>query len=213
METLVLKANKRDGSVKNAEYRAQSLVLAECYGPGKENVSVVVNSSEFIKTYRKAGESTVIDLEIDGKAEKVLVHEVVVHPLNDSIEHVDFKFVDMNVAVVASVPLVFVGVSPAVKNEGGVLVESLQEVEVKALPGDLPHDIEVDISVLEDFHSVIHVSDLKLTDKVEMITDEALTVATVSAPRSAVEDESELSPEEQEKAAMEAAVGKEEDSE
>jgi large subunit ribosomal protein L25 len=92
---------------------------------------------------------------------------------------------------------------------GGVLNKTVTEVEVEALPGALPNEIIVDVSKLEDFNSVLHVSDLEVGEGVTIVTDPELTIATVSAPR-AEEEAEELSPEEMEKQALEAAVGAEE---
>lgn len=207
MAKIVLDAQLK-GDMKNDVARSEGLVPSVCYGAGKENMVITVKHNEFIKAYRQAGENSVIDLTIDGKAENVLVQDMQIHPLTGFVLHVDFKFVDMNKVVVAPIPLEFVGKSNAVANLGGTLNQTLTEVEVEALPANLPHEIKVDISKLEDFHSVIHVSDLEVPAEVKIVTDSELTVATVSAPRE--ETEEELSPEEMEKAAMEQAVGSEE---
>lgn len=209
MGKIVLAASKK-GERKNDEIRFGGEVPAICYGAGKDNVAVVVKHNEFVKVYREAGENSVVELEIDGGKENVLIYEMQLHPLNGSVEHIDFKFVDMNKPVIAPIPLEFVGTSPAVKELAGILNKTLTEVEVEALPADLPHEIKVDISVLEDFNSVLHVSDIDLSDKVTMITEPGLTIATVTAPREEEPEEELLSPEEMEKQAMEAAVGAEE---
>lgn len=208
MTKIVLDAQMK-GDIKNDIARSEGLVPAECYGPGKENISITVKHNEFIKAYRQAGENSVIDLTIEGKAENVLVQDLQIHPLTGFVIHIDFKFVDMNKVIIAPIPLEFVGKSPAVADMGGTLNKTMTEVEVEALPADLPHEIKVDISKLEDFHSVMHVSDLEIPGKVKVITDSELTIATVSAPREE-EAADELSPEEMEKQALEAAVGAEE---
>lgn len=211
MEKVLLNAVVK-GDQKNAVIRAEGNIPAVCYGAGKESSTVVVTESDFLKAYRIAGENTVVELDIAGTKENVLVYDMQLHPITGKVQHVDFLFVDMNKPVIAPIPVEFVGKSAAVEMLGGVLNETLTEIEVEALPGDLPHVIEVDITALEDFNSVIHVSDVKVPANVSIYTDGELTIATVSAPRAAVE-ESELSPEEMEKAAMEAAVGKDESDE
>ncbi len=209
MAKIVLEAQLK-GDMRNDVARSEGLVPSVCYGPEKENVVVVVKHNEFLKAYRQAGENAVIDLTIDGKTENVLVQDMQLHPLTGFVEHVDFKFVDMNKLVVAPIPLEFVGKSPAVIDMGGILNKTMTEVEVEALPANLPHHIEVDISKLDDFNAVLHVSDLSVPENVEIVTEMELTIATVTAPRAEEEPEDLLSPEELERQALEAAVGVEE---
>ena len=208
MEKVLLKAVLK-GEMDNSQIRAASNIPAVCYGNNKNATSVVVSESDFIKAYRIAGENTVVELDIDGKKENVLVHDMQLHPVNGKVQHVDFLFVDMKKPVIAPIPLVFVGKSAAIAEMGGLLNETMHEVEVEALPGDLPHEIEVDISALVDLNSVIHVSDLVVPKGVEVVSDLELAVASIVVPRASVEDDN-LSPEEMAKAALEAAVGKEE---
>ena len=209
MAKIVLEAQLK-GDMKNDVARSEGLVPSVCYGAGKENMVITVKHNEFLKAYRVAGENSVIDLTIDGKAENVLVQDMQIHPLTGYVEHVDFKFVDMNKVVIAPIPLEFVGKAPAVVAIGGTLTKTMTEVEVEALPANLPHEIKVDITKLEDFNSVLHVSDLEVPADVTIVTEGDLTIATVTAPR---EDdaESDMTPEEMEKAALEAAVGSEDD--
>ncbi len=208
MEKVLLKAALK-GNVENSHIRAESNIPAVCYGNKKEATSVVISESEFIKAYRVAGENTVVELDIDGKKENVLVHDMQLHPISGKVQHVDFLFVDMKKPVVAPIPLVFVGRSAAIAELGGLLNETLHEVEVEALPGDLPHEIEVDISALVDLNSVMHVSDLVVPKGVKVVSDSELAVVTIVVPRATVEEDN-MSPEEMAKAALEAAVGKEE---
>jgi large subunit ribosomal protein L25 len=198
MDTIELAAVKRDSSVKAKDLRRMNLIPAEFYGAGVENCSFQMDYQMFRKAYMVAGENTVIDLNVEGDASrKVLVHDVQFDPVSDKIRHVDFINVRMDKAVTTNIPLEFVGVSIAVKDDGGVLNTNLTEIEVTCLPGDLIHSIEVDISSLVDFHTSIHVSDLKLSDKITVLTDLGTTVATVAAPRE----------EEVETAAPESATG------
>jgi len=122
------------------------------------------------------------------------VQQVQYHPVSDQFTHIEFINVNMNEKVTANVPVILVGQSPAVKEQAGVLTQSLDEVEIRCLPGDLIHEIELDIASLVDFHSALHVSDIKLSDKLEMVTPAELTIATVSAPRSAAEEEEDAGP-------------------
>jgi large subunit ribosomal protein L25 len=154
------------------------------YGHKIETQSLTVNQSEFEKVLKKAGESTIIELENeDGKNYPVLIHDVQYHVLTSLPIHADFFAVNMLEKLKATVVLEFIGEAKAVKSGGGVLVKSMNEVEVECLPNDLPHNIEVDISKLETFADSIHVKDLKVPAKVQILSNPEEIVAKVQAPR------------------------------
>ena len=188
MEKLILEVQTR--TKDNAgEIRREGLIPAAFYGPGKENQSFVMDYQTFRKTYEKAGKNTVIELAIDGKSKEfTLVHDVQYDPVTDRFIHIDFLSVDMNKEVTAEVPLVFVGESMAVREEAGILMENRDVLEVKCLAKDLPHELEVDLSILVDFNHSIHIKDIKLPEGVEAVDDPELTIATVSAPRTEEEE-------------------------
>lgn len=188
METIELNASKRNKSHSATFVRAQGKIPAEFYGRGMDNLSIEMDYQAFRKAFKAAGESTIIDLKIEGGASlKVLVHDVQYDPLSDQIRHVDFINVRMDEEVHTHIPLEFVGVSNAVKNLGGVFNAPISEVEVKCLPKYLVHSIQVDISVLEDFTHSIHVRDLVIPEGITVLNDPDLSVAAVGAPR--VEEE------------------------
>lgn len=193
MQIVSLKVENRNNSLRAAQVREQGMIPGECYGSGKDNASIQMDYQSFRKAYIQAGDNTIIELEIDGTKHPVLVQDVQFDPVHDTIKHVDFKFVDMKVEVVANIPVNLIGESPAVKNMGGTLVQNLHELEVKCLPADLPHEFEVDITSLVDFHSAIHVSDVAISDNVEILNSLEQTIATVAAPRA--EEEPEEAPE------------------
>ncbi|AKM77740.1 MAG: 50S ribosomal protein L25 [Candidatus Wolfebacteria bacterium GW2011_GWE1_48_7] len=175
-----LKAEKREllGS-KVHTLRKEGFIPAELYGRGKENVHLTVNAKEFAKVLKAAGESTVITLNVGKEKTPALIHDVEIDSISDAVLHVDFYAVNMNEETETEVELEFVGESMAVKAEGGVLVKSMHEIEVRALPGDLPHSIEVDLSVLANVHDTIHVKDLKVKGNVTLLADPDAVVATV----------------------------------
>ncbi|MDP2625228.1 MAG: 50S ribosomal protein L25 [Candidatus Peregrinibacteria bacterium] len=188
MDVVEIIAKKRDGS-RAMDVRRNGMIPAECYGAGKENVSIQMDYQVFRKAYIVAGENTVIDLKVGDKpVQKVLVHQVDFNAVSDKIIHVDFVNVDMDVEVHTSIPLNFVGISPAVKDLAGMLMTNITDLEIKCLPGDLVHAIDVDITVLADFHTSIHVSDLIVPKKITVLADSELMVATVVAPRSEEEE-------------------------
>jgi large subunit ribosomal protein L25 len=194
---LSLKAKTREvlgGKVKKV--RAEGLLPAVLYGPKTKNLPLAVDHKEFEEVYKQAGESSIIYLEIEGKKGKfpVLIHEIQKDPLTDKIIHVDFYQPDLEKKVVAWVPLVIVGESPAVKNLGGTLVKNITEIEVKALPLNLPHEIKINAEDLKTFDDEILVKDLKVPEGVEILKHPDEVIISVSPP----EKEEELPEEEEE---------------
>lgn len=189
MEKILLEATSRDIlGRKTNKGRREGLVPAVVYGRGIASKNIWVKLIDFKRLVKKSGESTVIDLEIDKKDERnVLIYETQKDPLRDIYRHIDFFQVNMKEEIETEVELEYVGESEAVKAAGGVLVKSLDMVEVKCLPADLPSSIEVDISVLKTFEDRICVKDLKISAKVKVEVDPETVVALVAPPRS--EDE------------------------
>lgn len=175
-----LKAEKREilGGKVNA-LRKEGFIPAELYGHGKENMHLTVSGKEFTKVFKEAGESTVITLVIGKEKTPALIHDVNTDPISDAVLHVDFYAVNMNEEIETEVQFVFVGEPMAVKAQGGVLVKSMHEIEVRALPANLPHEIEVDLSALENIHDSIHVKDLKVKGGVVLLAEPDAVVATV----------------------------------
>ena len=183
MDTYNLSAAPRDLSVPAKTLRVEGQIPAVIYGEGVENVNFQMDYQDFRRIYRKAGGSSIVDLEIDGKKFKSLVHRVDFDPVTDKITHVDFLNIRMDKEITAKIPLEFVGQAPAVANLGGILVHGKDEIEVKCLPDKLVHSIEVDLSSLEDFHINISVSDLNIPEGIEVLEDPENMIASVSAPR------------------------------
>lgn len=183
-----LKAEKREilGSKVHA-LRTAGLIPAELYGHGTENIHLTVNAKEFAKVLKEAGESTVITLVIGKEKTSALIHDVNTDSISDAVMHVDFYAVNMSEKIETEVQFEFVGESPAVKTEGGVLVKSMYEIEVRALPADLPHGIKVDLSKLVNIHDSIHVKDLEVASGVKLLADMDAVIATVV--EQAVEEE------------------------
>ncbi len=173
------------------EARQASRVPMIYYGKGVKPANFSADYQDFRRIYEKAGKSTIITIVNEKKEEfPVLVQEIQYHPVSDNIIHVDLMAVDLNKAITTEVPLVFTGISSAVKEEGGILVTSKDRVSVECLPKDLIHSIEVDISPLIDFNTSITVGDIKVPDTIRILDAEDINVATVSAPR--VEEEPEI---------------------
>lgn len=192
-EKLQIGAKNRDLVTTSPKaIRREGFIPAVLYGHNVESTNLSVPSNEFEKLFRKAGESTLIELTTeDGKVHNVLIQEVQRHFLTTKPIHVDFLQVNMTETLKATVALEFIGESLAVKAEGGVLVKVMNEVEVECLPMDLPHNIEVDISAIKNFSDHITVKDLKVSSKVKILTDADEVVAKVQPPRNV---EAELTP-------------------
>lgn len=189
METLTLKVQPRDMKVKTNVLRAKRLIPAEYYGKGVKNKSFVVDYQTFRKAYKQAGSNTVISLN-DGKDEySVLVHEIQYDPVSDSIVHIDFANVKMDREVKTKVNVVITGIAPAVKDLGGILVTPLDEVEIKCLPKDLIHKIEVNIESLVDFNSFIRVKNLIVPPGITILDAPEDIIATAVPPREEKEEE------------------------
>ncbi len=186
MTKLNLKAKLREITGKKVRrFRKQGLIPAIVYGNKIEPKNLWVNKVDFMRIYESAGESTILELETDDSQKvNVLIHDVQFDPLSGNFFHVDFFQVRMDEKVETEVPLKFVGESEAVKNLGGVLVKSLDTLPVSCLPGDLPSEIEVDISVLKSFGDTISVGSLKLSSAITVKIDPDTVIASVAEPRS-----------------------------
>jgi len=171
--------------------RAQDLIPAELYGHGTENIHLFVTKKDFTLVLNEAGESTLVDLVVEGQKHPVLIHAIHYHPVTDEVLNVDFYQVKMDEKITTSVELEFVGESPAVKNLGGILVRAVSELEVEALPADLPHDIKVDVSILKEIGDSIQVKDLPISNKVKVEADPETVVTTITAQMTEEEDKAQ----------------------
>lgn len=180
-----LKAKSRNQLGKSVKtLRKSGFLPAVVYGEGVPAQPVVISYKDFVATLRTAGESTLVALDVDGKPLNVLIHDIAYDPVSDMPIHADFHAVRMDKIIRTHVPLEFTGESSAVKNDSGVLVRVMQELEIEALPRDLPHELTVDLSLLAIIGSTIHVKDINLPAGVTLITDPNDTIAVVEAPRS-----------------------------
>lgn len=181
MDTIT--AQKRDIQGKKVRnLRKQGFLPAVVYGGGKSAESITVKEAEFLKLWKSAGESTVVELDIGKEKKNVLIHDVDIDPLKDNPIHVDFYAVDMTKKIHVDVLLEFIGESDAVK-AGGILVKVLHALKVEALPNDLPHSILIDISQLKAAGDSITVKDVKIPKGVKILDNPEETVVMVEAPR------------------------------
>lgn len=170
--------------------RQSGILPAVIYGSQTDSLPVQVNYKDFLKVLKQAGESTIVSLSLNNEKKNVLIHDVKTDPLTGKVVHADFYQVRMDKKIKSEIPLVFAGESEAVKNLGGILIKSIHEVEVEAFPQHLPHDIQVDISVLKSFDDVIHLKDLKVSSEVKILGNPEEVITSVTPPRTEAEMES-----------------------
>jgi large subunit ribosomal protein L25 len=191
MFKLSAKIRNETGRKTNA-VRNAGKIPAVVYGPGVKNVMLEIDYKEFQKVLKETGESSLVELHIEGEGEKekrpVLIHEIQRDPVSGEYSHVDFFQVSLKEEVHVKVPLVFEGTSLAVKDLGGTLVKNISELEVKALPQNLPHEIKVSIDGLNTFENHILVKDLVLPKDVKVVAKPDEIVVSVSAPSKVEED-------------------------
>lgn len=197
--TMKLAAKKREILGKKVEsLRRQGLLPAVVFGKETGSIPITLNHKEFLKVYEEAGESALIDIQIDngrGQApqlHKVLVTETDIHPVSDEILHVNLHAVSLTEKATATIPIELVGESLIVKSGEGMLLTLLNEVDVEALPQDLPPEIKLDISVLTEVDQSLAVKDLPVDRaKVEIKQDAEDLVVKVEHAEMAEEEEEE----------------------
>jgi large subunit ribosomal protein L25 len=190
MASAQLSGNVRDSSGKGVarSLRSSGRVPAIIYGHGREPQSLSIDTRELEKLLSHiSAENTVIDLTVDGKSARTLIREIQRHPFKRQILHVDFQELVAGEKVIVRLPIVLMGVPAGVRMDGGVLDQTLRELEVEVDPSNIPNHVEVDVTELH-IGSSVHVSDITLPEGVEIVGDGDASVCVVSAPRAAVEE-------------------------
>jgi large subunit ribosomal protein L25 len=190
MASAQLSGNVRENSGKGVarSLRSSGRVPAIIYGHGREPQSLSIDTRELEKLLSHiSAENTVIDLTVDGKSARTLIREIQRHPFKRQILHVDFQELVAGEKVIVRLPIVLMGVPAGVRMDGGVLDQTLRELEVEVDPANIPNHVEVDVTELH-IGSSVHVSDITLPEGVEIVGDGDASVCVVSAPRAAVEE-------------------------
>lgn len=206
--TLQLKAAVRDRlGRKSSAVRQESKIPAVVYGNKTSNINLELNYVEFEKVLKEAGESTIINLAItDQEPIKAIISEVQYEPVKGRIIHADLRQVNMKEKLHANIPVEFIGESKAVKEEGGIIVHNISELEIKCLPSDLIHEIKVDISKLATIDDMITIADLTFPASIEILHHELTdVVAMVARPKEEKEEPVVVAPVEGEVAPTETA--------
>lgn len=195
MTSFAIAADIRDTNQKTSEIRKSRKVPGVVYGKTQEPISLVLDSSEFLRLHRKAGESNIINLKVGKLDLEVLVHQTQKHPVLGEFTHVDFYAITRWEKLTTNIHFNFIGESPAAK-EGMLIQEVIKEIEVSCLPRDLTDHFDVDLSTIVAEGDTIKVSDLGLdSEKYEISINDDDVIVTCSVPKVVVEEEPEATEE------------------
>jgi large subunit ribosomal protein L25 len=223
MKRLELEVSKREVTGKKVRFlRREGIVPANIYGHGIDSTAINVDAKSLKHLLAHAGMTDLISLKIgDSKNPlRVLVREVQKNPLTDDLLHVDFYQVKMTQKIKVDVPLVFIGEAPVLKKvKNSSILHLIDSLHIEALPDDLPHSLEVDVSGLEETNQAIHIKDIPLGHDITLLSDpEQMAVKVIEARKEVEEvpveaevaEEIEVAEEAEEAAEAEAEPGKEE---
>lgn len=193
MNSIVIQASVRDEKIKHAkELRRQNLIPCVVYGGGIDNKHIAVQTGSFLKTARDIGESTLVDLVIDGlEPLKVLIADVQRDAVSGEILHIDFRNVRMDQEIEAEIELRFVDESPGVKELGAILVKSVESMKVKCLPSALVDSIEVSLSSLKNYGDRISLKDIAIPAGMRVLDDMNSVIVLLAEP---VEEKEAVAP-------------------
>jgi large subunit ribosomal protein L25 len=192
MEKLTLKASQREVVGKKTRFlRRKGITPAHLFGHGLDSLSLQCDTPELKQTIVRAGMTRIIKLAIEGDKEprSVFIREIQREPLGGGLLHVDFYEVKMTEKIKAAVPIILVGEAPAMKEKGRTVSQNLTELNVESLPDELPPQIEVDLSPLEEVEQAIFVRDIALGPGVTVLDEPDQLVVKVSEVRMEVEEE------------------------
>lgn len=185
---LELSGNKRKEQEELEALRKQGKIPAVLYGPKRETISLALEKKEFDKVFKAAGESTLVSFQLDKESIPVLIHEVQRDPVSLNVLHADLYQPPMDKKITLAVPLIFEGTPRAVRDLAGTLLKNIQQVEVRALPKDLPHEITVNVENLATFEDKLLLKNLAAAQGVEILGNQEDVVAQV-VPPAKVEEE------------------------
>jgi large subunit ribosomal protein L25 len=190
MEEVVLNAKLRDVVGKQVKaLRREGRLPAVLYGRHLIPILISLDMRDTSRVLPTITSSHLVVVDVDGEKHTTLVREKQRHPVTGGLLHVDFQVLSMTEKLRTTVVIVLEGEAPAAKNYNGVLVTGQTELEVECLPSDLPERVRVDVSGLTDIGNSIHVRDLVLPPKVEVLTDPDELVVLVTAPAAEEKEE------------------------
>jgi large subunit ribosomal protein L25 len=190
----IVSAVPREGKFnKNAarRVRAKGKVPAVVYGAAEPAVAVEVDPKQIQKIlHSETGHNTIFDLEVSGSTAKVMIVDWQYEPIKGKLIHIDFKRIALDKPIRVEVPIQLTGVAEGVRTQGGILDQTLREVEIECLPADIPASIPLDVTTLV-FGTVLRVSDLPHGGKLKFLTDEDTPIAHITS----VKEEAAATPE------------------
>ncbi|MGB2856268.1 MAG: 50S ribosomal protein L25 [Dehalococcoidia bacterium] len=195
MEQIELSAATRDILGKKVRFlRRQGLTPANLYGRNVKSTALQVDTTQLKHTLAKAGKSSLVALKVDSakRPKMVIIRDIQREPLTGGLLHVDLYQVKMEERIKIEVSLLFVGEAPAIRDRGGILVQNMTSVEVECLPANMPHNIEVDLSVLKELDQAVHVKDLSVDEGVTILTDPEQSIVQIARSKVEVEIAAEL---------------------
>lgn len=182
-KTIPLSVSTRDTAHNVKDMRKAGDVPGVMYGNTMKNTAIKCNAKELHGVYVKAGENTLVEVDVEGKKVPCLIHAIAFDPVTSAYEHIDLYAVDMTKKVTTRVPVVFQGECPAVKNHGGVLLTVHGELEVTCLPSEIPESFIIDLTVLENLRDSVTVAKLKLPQGVVITQSPETAIVIVQEPR------------------------------
>ncbi|NTV37830.1 MAG: 50S ribosomal protein L25, partial [Anaerolineales bacterium] len=190
MEKEVIKAVKRSVTGKQVRaLRRTGELPAVIYGYNLEPVNISLNAHDATLVLNRSTDSCLITIELDGKEYPTLVRERQRNPVKSTYVHVDFMVVSMTEKIRANVSVQLTGLSPAVKDFNAILVSGISELEVEALPQDLPERIVVDVSTILAIGDGIHVRDIVVADVIKILSNPSDMLVQATAPKAEVIEE------------------------
>ncbi len=179
MELAVQKREKFGKAVRSL--REQGLIPAELYGKGVENLHLAIPSKEFKKVFKQAGESSMVNVVLGNEKRPVMISGVAVDPVTDEVLSIDLYQVRLDEKIKIKVPLEFIGEAPAIKDFKGILVKAMQELEVEALPTNIPRSLVVDLTKIAQIGQSVYAKDLAVPSDVKLLVGPEAVLATVTA--------------------------------
>ena len=182
MKEIPLTVERRTGHGKGAarQNRRDGLIPGVLYGPEIDPVSVAINERAFRAAMKEAHGTSILNIHMDGKETKAVLRELQRDPVTNRVLHVDFHAIAMNKPIHIRIPIHCIGIAKGVKVEGGIMQQTMRELDISCLPANIPDDVQVDVSELGIGES-IHVEDLNLPN-VDILVEGKRTVVVISAP-------------------------------
>lgn len=197
MTTLSLDVHVREVLGKKVKYLRQEGVLpATVYGKAFSPVSVQLDERAFAAVYQKVGRTALVNLHIPGHVpQSVFIQDVQRHPVSRAILHADFRVVDLTIAMTSEIPIVLFGSSLLVDRGDAILNQSLNMVEIRALPADLPQHLEIDVSGLGGMDDALYVRDIPTNERYVIVTSADELIVSFTPLRARAGDEGDAAEE------------------